>query len=52
MPYTWKSVGLSVNPARAGMIPDAPDHCESIRRKPRASGDDPVITAHFQTDAT
>ena len=31
----------TVNPARAGMIPDAQEKLRRARGKPRASGDDP-----------
>ena len=32
---------VSVNPARAGMIPPGQPHDRGVGRKPRASGDDP-----------
>ena len=34
---------MSVNPARAGMIPVLPLGARLPVRKPRASGDDPVV---------
>ena len=36
--------GVSVNPARAGMIPTSRSGVASFRGKPRASGDDPEFT--------
>ena len=37
-------MAITVNPARAGMIPKAFTAGPSAASKPRASGDDPAIT--------
>ena len=37
-------MAIVVNPARAGMIPNAKETAENHGRKPRASGDDPSFT--------
>ena len=39
-----------VNPARAGMIPGAAAPASGGPRKPRASGDDPVLAGMHRAD--
>ena len=43
IPISVRVHGMSVNPARAGMIREMRQHGPHQAGKPRASGDDPVL---------